>query len=118
MRPRRPNGGTSWQTLHISPTPTSAAASPLKATDADFTTDEDGIRHLGCPHLDRGGKPDAHELADDDYAFLTLGSMTADAACGDDSAPELSRDKHDGGWRLWEAIAARAESLTRNSPVP
>ncbi|MDX3243051.1 oleate hydratase [Streptomyces sp. ME18-1-4] len=51
-----------------------------------------------------------YDIEDTVYAFLTLGSMTADAAYGsDDAAPELIRDKRDGGWRLWETIAAKAD---------
>jgi hypothetical protein len=54
-----------------------------------------------------------YDIEDTVYAFLTLGSMTADAAYGsDDAAPELIRDKRDGGWRLWETIAAKADDCT------
>ncbi|MFG2376516.1 oleate hydratase [Streptomyces sp. NPDC048504] len=46
--------------------------------------------------------------------FRTSASSTADAACGsDDSAPELVRDKKDGGWRLRETLAAKADDFGR-----
>ncbi|PWI12810.1 oleate hydratase [Streptomyces sp. Act143] len=86
----------------------------VRVTDVDFTEEANGIRRVRRLHLERAGQPDVHELTDTDYAFLTLGSMTADAAYGsDDSAPALIRDKRDGGWRLWEAIAAKAHDFGR-----
>ncbi|MFF5406789.1 oleate hydratase [Streptomyces misionensis] len=86
----------------------------VRVTDVDFVTEDDGTRRVRRLHLDRAGRPDAYDLDDTDYAFLTLGSMTADAAYGgDDRAPELIRDKRDGAWRLWEAIAAKADDFGR-----
>ncbi|MEU5793936.1 oleate hydratase [Streptomyces sp. NPDC047813] len=86
----------------------------VRVTDADFATDEQGARRLRRLHLERAGVPETCELGPDEYAFLTLGSMTADAAYGDDDrAPELVRDKRDGGWRLWETLAARADDFGR-----
>ncbi|MGW3106497.1 oleate hydratase [Streptomyces sp. NPDC001100] len=86
----------------------------VRVTDVDFTTDAEGVRRARRLHVERDGQPETYELTADDYAFLTLGSMTADAAHGtDDSAPELVRDKRDGGWRLWETIAAKADDFGR-----
>ncbi|MEU3343008.1 oleate hydratase [Streptomyces sp. NPDC006668] len=86
----------------------------VRVTDVDFSTDDDGTRRARRLHLDRGGQPGTCELTDDDYAFLTVGSMTADAALGGmDSAPELVRDKRDGGWRLWETLATKADDFGR-----
>ncbi|MGW2522593.1 oleate hydratase [Streptomyces sp. NPDC001617] len=86
----------------------------VRVTDADFTTDEQGARRVSRLHLEREGQPDSYELGDGDYAFLTLGSMTADAAYGSDTAaPELVCDKRDGGWRLWETLAVKADDFGR-----
>jgi oleate hydratase len=86
----------------------------VRVTDVDFATDADGTRRVRRLHLDRAGQPGAYELDADDFALITLGSMTADAAYGNDShAPELVRDKRDGGWRLWETIAAKADDFGR-----
>jgi oleate hydratase len=86
----------------------------VRVTAVDFDTDERGSRYVRRMHLDRAGQSDTYELSDSDYAFLTLGSMTADAAYGsDDTGPELVRDKRDGGWRLWETIAGKAEDFGR-----
>ncbi|MER7180791.1 oleate hydratase [Streptomyces hyaluromycini] len=88
----------------------------VRVTDVNFTTDERGARRVVRLHVERAGQPDTYEVGDTDYAFLTLGSMTADAAYGgDDTVPELIRDKRDGGWRLWETIAAKAEDFGRPS---
>jgi oleate hydratase len=46
--------------------------------------------------------------------LITLGSMTADAAYGgDDTVPELIRDKRDGSWTLWENLARKAPDFGR-----
>jgi len=54
------------------------------------------------------------QLGVNDYAFLTIGSMTADTTYGDrDTVPELIRDRRDGSWRLWESIAKKAPDFGR-----
>ncbi|MFE1310517.1 oleate hydratase [Streptomyces sp. NPDC058755] len=83
-------------------------------TDADFTGDAVSGRRITALRVVRDGRPGTYELGEHDYAFLTLGSMTADAAYGaDDRAPELIRDKRDGAFRLWEAIARKAPDFGR-----
>ena len=58
------------------------------------------------------------ELAPDDVAMLTLGSIAADATYGgNDAAPELIRDRRDGAWALWDAIAGKAEDFGRPARV-
>jgi oleate hydratase len=85
----------------------------VTVTDIDFV-EQDGIRRARRLHLRRGSSPRTVELADLDLAFITLGSMTADAAYGDDdTAPELIRDKRDGSWTLWETIARKAPDFGR-----
>ncbi|MHC3467989.1 oleate hydratase [Streptomyces sp. 7R007] len=86
----------------------------VRVVDADFDTDGRGARRVRRLHLLRDGRPDTYELGDADLAFLTLGSMTADAAYGsDDRPPELVRERRDGGWRLWEAIAGKGADFGR-----
>lgn len=89
----------------------------VRVEDADFETNGQnghGGRRLERLHVTRDGEHDTIELGANDYAFLTLGSMTADATYGgDDSAPELIRDKRDGDWRLWETIAPKAPDFGR-----
>ncbi|WP_031078897.1 oleate hydratase [Streptomyces sp. NRRL WC-3742] len=81
--------------------------------DVDFT-EKAGIRRAKRLHLDRDGRPATIELADLDLAFITLGSMTADAAYGtDDTVAELVRDKRDGGWTLWETLSRKAPDFGR-----
>ena len=46
--------------------------------------------------------------------MLTLGSITADATYGgNDTVPELIRDRRDGGWALWETLAKKAKDFGR-----
>ncbi|MFJ6134744.1 oleate hydratase [Kitasatospora sp. NPDC092286] len=85
----------------------------VKVTDVDFAGN-DGERRATRLHVERDGTPGTIELGDDDHAFITIGSMTADASYGyDDSVPELIRDKRDGGWSLWENIARKAPDFGR-----
>ncbi|MEY9964716.1 oleate hydratase [Streptacidiphilus sp. MAP12-16] len=85
----------------------------VKVTDVDFTT-VDGVRRADRIHVERNGAPAVCELQPGDLAFLTLGSMTADAGYGgDDTVPELVRDKRDGGWALWETLARKAPDFGR-----
>lgn len=86
----------------------------VRVDDVDFGTDGHGGRRLERLHVRRDGQRDTIELGPRDSAFLTLGSMTADATYGDDDRiPELVRDKRDGGWRLWESIAPKAPDFGR-----
>ncbi|MER5635557.1 oleate hydratase [Kitasatospora sp. NPDC002227] len=85
----------------------------VTVTDVDFT-EQSGIRRARRLHLERSGGPATVELAELDLAFITLGSMTADAALGgDDTVPELIRDKRDGSWTLWETLSRKAPDFGR-----
>ncbi|PBC75871.1 oleate hydratase [Streptomyces sp. TLI_235] len=85
----------------------------VTVTDVDFT-EQDGIRRARRLHLRRESGPETVELDDLDLAFITLGSMTADAAHGgDDTVPELVRDKRDGSWTLWETLSRKAPDFGR-----
>jgi len=84
-----------------------------KVTDVDFVEQSDG-RRVETLHCMRDGRSFAYSLGRDDYAFITIGSMTADSRNGDDDhAPQLVRDKKDGAWTLWENMARKAHGLGR-----
>jgi oleate hydratase len=85
-----------------------------RVTDVDFATQPDGTRRATCLHVasDQGASEIA--LGDHDLAFLTLGSITADARYGgNDTVPELVRDRVDHGWSLWENIAHKHSDFGR-----
>ncbi|MBI2753945.1 MAG: oleate hydratase [Betaproteobacteria bacterium] len=83
-----------------------------KVTDVDFTESE-GHR-ITALHGARQGKEFSYPVGLQDYAFITIGSMTADSRNGDDDhAPQLVRDKSDGAWRLWETMARKAPGFGR-----
>jgi oleate hydratase len=83
----------------------------VRVTDVDFGTDP-ADRRITRLYLSRDGRPGAYDLGAGDLAFLTIGSMTADSAQGDDHHPAaLVRDKRDGAWGLWENIARKAPDL-------
>lgn len=84
-----------------------------KVIDVEFAEQADGrsIVALHCAH-DR--RPFTYAVGQGDYAFITIGSMTADSRNGDDDhAPVLERDKRDGAWTLWENMARKAPGLGR-----
>jgi oleate hydratase len=84
-----------------------------RVTDVDFV-DEHGERRATRLHLETSGGSSAIELSSVDYAFMTIGSITADSTYGDnDTVPELVRDRRDHGWSLWESIAGKAADFGR-----
>ena len=71
-----------------------------EADRIDFV-ESDGHR-IKAIHGTRHGKDVSYALRLQDYAFITIGSMTADSRYGDDDhPPQLVRDKADGAWTLW-----------------
>jgi oleate hydratase len=45
-------------------------------------------------------------VGDEDFVFVTVGSMTADKTFGSmSSVPAIDRSKRSGAWRLWETLA-------------
>jgi oleate hydratase len=85
----------------------------VKVTDVEFST-FDGTRRAERIWFKRDGEPGYIDLRPQDCAIVTLGSMTADTTYGDDDhAPELVRDRRDGSWSLWEAIARKAPDFGR-----
>jgi len=85
-----------------------------KVTDIDFV-ERDGHRVKNI-HGTRHGKEFSYGLDLHDYAFITIGSMTADSRNGDDDhPPQLVRDQADGAWRLWKTMAQKAPGFGRPS---
>ena len=84
-----------------------------KVTDVDFLESADG-RRIEVIHGTRRGENFSYAVGRNDYAFITIGSMTADSRYGDDDhPPELVRDKCDGAWTLWENMARKAPGFGR-----
>jgi oleate hydratase len=77
--------------------------------DADFATLPDGSRRVTHLHIEGAGGPSSIALGEHDYAFLTLGSITADSRLGtNDTVPALVKDREDHGWSLWDTISKKA----------
>jgi oleate hydratase len=84
-----------------------------KVVDVDFVEAPDG-RRIEALHCVREGGTFSHGVGLNDFAFVAIGSMTADSRAGDnDHAPELVRDKRDGAWALWENMARKIPGLGR-----
>lgn len=84
-----------------------------RVTDVDFAEQAEE-RRVEALHCVREGRSFTYSVGRSDFAFITIGSMTADSRNGDDThAPELVRDKRDGAWTLWENMARNAPGLGR-----
>ena len=85
-----------------------------RVTDVDFATLPDGERRASVLHLQTPAGAQTLTLRAQDLAFITLGSITSDARFGgNDTVPELVRDRRDHGWSLWENIARKAPDFGR-----
>lgn len=87
-----------------------------RVVDIDLTQIEPANRRITRLHIETAAGPAAIELGDQDTAFITIGSITADACyAGNDSVPDLVRDRRGGSWRLWETLAMKAGDFGRPS---
>jgi oleate hydratase len=85
-----------------------------KVTDVDFEQIDPSARRAVCLHLMTRDGPSKIPLGSDDTTMLTLGSITADSTyAGNETVPELIRDRRDGGWSLWDSIARKAKDFGR-----
>ncbi|MBT0569748.1 oleate hydratase [Curvibacter sp. CHRR-16] len=85
-----------------------------RVTDVDFATLPSGERRASVLHLQTPDGAQTLAMREQDLAFITLGSITSDARFGgNDSVPELVRDRRDHGWSLWENIARKAPDFGR-----
>jgi oleate hydratase len=83
-------------------------------TDMEFAEDGTGGRRARTVSFTTRDRSYEVELGAHDHVLATLGSMTADAAHGDDlHPPEPDLAQRDGTWRLWESIARRQPDLGR-----
>jgi oleate hydratase len=82
-----------------------------KVTDLDFNASRDELT-VEKLYYTRDGKEEQIDIGEDEYVFVTNGSMTADSRRGSMSeAPALETGKLDGSWTLWENIAKKRPGL-------
>jgi oleate hydratase len=85
-----------------------------RVTDVDFAEGGTAGRRATGLHLETAKGSEHLPLGPLDYTLITIGSITADARYGgDETVPELVRDRVDHGWSLWEEIAAKAPDFGR-----
>jgi oleate hydratase len=85
-----------------------------KVTDVDFDQSDAAGRRVTRLHVKTREGDTAIPLGDNDVAMITLGSITADSRyAGNDTVPELIRDRRDGAWSLWDSIARKAKDFGR-----
>lgn len=80
-------------------------------SDVEFK-DENGKKRISRFNFTQNGKENSVEILPEEYAFISIGSMTADHSAGTmDKAPETIKDLTNQSWKLWEKIAAVDESF-------
>jgi oleate hydratase len=85
-----------------------------KVVDVDFDQSDLTARRATRLHLKTRQGESSISLSENDVAMITLGSITADSTyAGNDTIPELIRDRRDGGWSLWDAVARKAPDFGR-----
>jgi oleate hydratase len=83
-------------------------------TDMEFADDGAGSRWATALSFTTLGRTHTLKLGARDHVLATLGSMTANAAHGDDDdPPEPDLARRDETWRLWESISRRQPDLGR-----
>ncbi len=88
-----------------------------EVTDLDFMPSE-ALREKTVERIQyrRDGTGGEIVVGKDDYVFVTIGSMTADATLGSMSvAPRLATTKSGGSWALWERLARKQPNFGRPS---
>ena len=87
----------------------------VKVLDADFENAalaNPGPRRATQLNVQTRKGKDVIKLGANDYVLFTLGSITADTTYGgNDTVPELIRDRRDGSWTLWENLALKAKDF-------
>lgn len=85
-----------------------------RVVDVDFADEGAAGRRVTGLHLQTRKGNEHLALGENDYALITIGSITADSRYGgNDTVPELIRDRRDHGWSLWETIAPKAPDFGR-----
>ncbi|TFD28263.1 oleate hydratase [Cryobacterium cryoconiti] len=84
-----------------------------RVTNVDFAG-ADQPRRATRLHIEDSAGTSTIPLGQDDFTFITIGSITADTTYGgNDTVPPLIRDRVDGAWSLWEEIAKQAPDFGR-----
>jgi oleate hydratase len=85
-----------------------------RVTDVDFDQ-TDPKRRIATRLSVTGRAGDTTvDVGPSDVVMITLGSITADSTYGgNNSIPELIRDRRDGAWNLWDQIARKAKDFGR-----
>jgi oleate hydratase len=85
-----------------------------KVIDVDFDQTDPNSRRATKLYLKTKGGEASIALAANDVVMITVGSITADSTyAGNDTIPELIRDRRDGAWSLWDSIARKAKDFGR-----
>jgi oleate hydratase len=88
-----------------------------QVVDIDFEISSEQKRATAIHTKDINGKEEKIVLGDDDFVFITNGSITESTDNGTwDKAPILKDKSTSGSWTLWEKIATRDRSFGNPSP--
>jgi len=84
----------------------------VQVTDFDFVEDDKGMLEVRVLHTIRGGEQGEIQVAEKDFVFTTLGSMTASSNVGSmHEAPQLKINDKSIAWTLWNNISKKHSGL-------
>ena len=79
-----------------------------QVTDVDFDLSADMKKVTALHIVDKNGKEEEISLGENDYVFITNGSITESTDCGSwTKAPVLKDKSTSGSWMLWQKIASK-----------
>src|SRR5262249_2453082 len=85
-----------------------------RVMDVDFDQSHAHARLATRLHVRTRQGESTIDVAPGDCVMLTVGSITGDSTyAGNDTVPELVRDRRDGAWSLWDKIARKARDFGR-----
>ena len=85
-----------------------------RVQDVDFDQRNPDSRVATRIHLKTRDGKSVLDVGRNDVVMLTVGSITADATyAGNNTVPELIRDRRDGAWTLWDQVARKAKDFGR-----
>jgi oleate hydratase len=85
-----------------------------RVTDIDFDQTDPKARRATRLTVQGKSGISTVAVAHGDIVMATLGSITSDSTYGgNDTVPELIRDRRDGAWNLWDTVARKAPDFGR-----
>ncbi len=83
----------------------------VTVNNVEFEITEDKKTARKIIAVDKGGKDISIDLNENDFVFITNGSMTEGSGYGDDNTPAVFNKELGGSWNLWKNIAKQSKEF-------